>query len=1467
MFLFSLLSLPSVQSGLASISAKILSKRLNTNISIERVTITPGLTIIVDELKIHDTEDKPITDVKELKITRFHLRRKTQKIRIAAVSVDSLIFNIHIAPGDSVSNLNALLSQLSDPDTTPTRSEAKPWTIAISRISLKDVHFENRNFNEKPAPIGIDWNHNVINNLHGEIKNLSINDTLIKAQIKHIEFHEGSGFTLSSLSGDFTYSDQQIGLNGIKLKTPYSHLDFSYNLRYENMQAFADFVNEVNMDGQFSLSRLSLDDLVYFVPDLEGMSDLVWMSGNISGPVSNLRATGLEIVSGNSTRLLTDFKMRGLPDIEKTFFDINIRSLYTTPEEITSFHLPSKDSALFVTLLENLDSLSHISVFGFFTGYIKNFVAEANLETNLGKLSTDIKLSQSKKSGKIEYDGIIKGTDIEAGILSQQQSTIGSLDINMDIHGTGTNPKNMTAELNGSVDSLWFRDNQFNSIVINAGFDRMKASGNVVINDELAMLDITGTVNLRDKIPYTNVEVKVKDADLYRLHLLDSTHPAIISTTLYADAYGYKPDEINGTLRAFDTKYKLHTDSLFVRELFLNHKSTTDSLDKLHKVLTIESDIFDLFATSSIPYEKFVSTFEQYIQNIAPEILQKETVDETYLWSSEDFIANIKFKETKELTNLFIPSLSLAPEAIARLEYNGNTQGASFSFRADMVEMGGISLDNAEIESEIDSLRGDINLRIREIVLMEPTESDSTGIVIQNFILSSIASDDTVHFYAEYDDFTKRNRDKGFLNAYVSLSDFPAINIGLNENYLKFNDSIWRFYADNNIHLEDKKYQFRNIGVYSQSQGFIVDGAISSDPADTLKARFSNMNLQVLDIFLPEEIRFDGLLDGKADVTGIYDTPFFIGNLEITDFTMNNEKMGDMLAVTSWNNEKNHLDVNADLIYTGNIGSDTTLYIHGYYSPTSTGYFDFDIGTKNFNVEAAKPWLDGVAHSLSGRMSGKLHAFGTPDKPVITGKLAFFRTGMRIDYTKVDYTFADEIHFMKNAIVFKNFVINDSRANLLTVNGGLTHNYFDDFALDLDLNFNKVNVLHTTSMDNTSFYGDIYSSGNLKLKGLLDQLYLTANISTTDGTNVHVPVTYSVDVSSNDFITFVNPYDTLVKDLVLPTSSGSGINIDTRIQVDPNTDMRIYLPDNMGNMDVNGYGDIRFRMDEQNNYEIFGDYEIASGTFLFTLQNVIRRSFDIRSGGTIKLSGDPMDAELNVQAVYHLRAGLNGLPTADTTLSSRRVPVQCVLGLSGPVANPIIDFKIEMPDADEQIKDLVFSTIDTTNNTVMTQQMLSLLVLNSFTFSNPNSALTSGLGATSFDILTNQLSNWLSQISKDFDVGINYRPGDEITQEEVEVALRTQLFNDRVIIDGNIGVLGTDNTENASNIVGDVNVEVKMTKDGRLRLKAFNKSNEQDVLNSASAYTQGVGVSYFTEFDNFGDLFRFRKKPKNQKRK
>ncbi|MEA3478924.1 MAG: translocation/assembly module TamB domain-containing protein, partial [Bacteroidota bacterium] len=162
----------------------------------------------------------------------------------------------------------------------------------------------------------------------------------------------------------------------------------------------------------------------------------------------------------------------------------------------------------------------------------------------------------------------------------------------------------------------------------------------------------------------------------------------------------------------------------------------------------------------------------------------------------------------------------------------------------------------------------------------------------------------------------------------------------------------------------------------------------------------------------------------------------------------------------------------------------------------------------------------------------------------------------------------------------------------------------------------------------------------------------------------------------------------------------------------------------------------------------------------------------------------------------------------------------------------------------------------------MNQQMISLLILGSFSYTSGGSSL----GASSVNLISNQLSNWLSQISRDFDVGINYIPGDEIAQDEIEVALSTQLFNDRLIIDGNVGVSTMDNksnSQNASSIVGDVNIEYKLRPDGRIRLRAFNRSNNIYTFENISPYTQGVGIFYRKEFNRFSELFDFmRKKPK-----
>jgi hypothetical protein len=120
----------------------------------------------------------------------------------------------------------------------------------------------------------------------------------------------------------------------------------------------------------------------------------------------------------------------------------------------------------------------------------------------------------------------------------------------------------------------------------------------------------------------------------------------------------------------------------------------------------------------------------------------------------------------------------------------------------------------------------------------------------------------------------------------------------------------------------------------------------------------------------------------------------------------------------------------------------------------------------------------------------------------------------------------------------------------------------------------------------------------------------------------------------------------------------------------------------------------------------------------------------------------------------------------------------------------------------------------------------------------------------------------LSKISNDFDIGINYRPGDDITSDEVQASLSTQLFNNRIIVDGNVGVANT--AANSSNIVGDVNIEYKITPDGRFRVRAFNKSNDINTLVENAPFTQGVGLSYQKDFNKLGDLFRKWKRKKDE---
>jgi len=310
-----------------------------------------------------------------------------------------------------------------------------------------------------------------------------------------------------------------------------------------------------------------------------------------------------------------------------------------------------------------------------------------------------------------------------------------------------------------------------------------------------------------------------------------------------------------------------------------------------------------------------------------------------------------------------------------------------------------------------------------------------------------------------------------------------------------------------------------------------------------------------------------------------------------------------------------------------------------------------------------------------------------------------------------------------------------------------------------------------------------------------------------------------------------------------------------------------------------GTGNLQVKMDKNYNISMYGDYVIEKGDYLFTLQNVINKKFSIEKGGTLKWMGDPYNALIDISAVYRVKTSLYDLfaGTEQDVDLTRRIPVNCSINLTENLIQPKIDFKIELPTAEERIRDLVGQTIVTQEE--VNRQIISLLMLGSFytpEFLVGKQTTTAGVdlvGTTSTELLSNQLSNWLSKINNNFDIGINYRPGNDITNEQIELALSTQILNDRVTIDGNLANNAEQKTNTTSNFIGDIDINVKLTDNGKLQLKAYSHSNDNLMYNTynTAPYTQGVGFSYREEFNSLSELMKhygdfFRRKNKKAKK-
>lgn len=1435
-----------------------LSKELNTRISVQSVDISWFLDVELLGVVIEDQHKQTILKTSRIRLDIGKIDTRRKYLGIFGISLTDAQVNIVRYASDSLVNY-AFLADYFGGAKEPSAGEkvSKPWQIGISGIKLSNSAFSYHNELHEPQETGMDYNHLEIKNLNLDIRRLHLGQDSITASIRELSMVEKSGFTLNRMNANCLISSDSIVARQLHLVTPESVINASIKFRHNGYQAYQHFIDSVNMSGDFDRTTLHLSDIGYFAPSLLGMTETVKIHGNVKGTVASLKARNFRFAYRDNTYFDGNISMDGLPDIYETFIHLKVNDFTTSYNDISSFTLPENKT---LGIPEIVANIGKIRIKGYFTGFINDFVSSATFNTGTGTIVTDISLRTDQQMN-VSYSGHLNLINWQLGKSVKAPEYLGLLDFSSDINGGISSGGEISASLGGTVQRIGIMGNEFHNINLNGEFANKEFNGELSLRDELINLDFNGLIDFSEELPRFDFVSVVENAYLNKLNLWERDSSSCLSTTMNLNFSGSNLDNLLGSLSFYNTLYKESGDLYPVEQIELVTKVTQPGL----KSLTLNSDLADAEFTGNLVFSDLYASFLNIINAYLPSF-QPAPATTRKIATEQHFEYSIEIKDVSYLTTLFLPSLHLSSKTYLFGSFNSATQTMLLNGQADEIIFNGIAFNNWYIKGQNVGNSMEVNTGTSSIVFREPTEDNPQRLGIDNFGFIASMRGDSITYNINWKNNETGIRNLGDINGIFTFEPGHRIRSSITDAEFIVNDSLFTTTQNSDVIIDSTSVSIDNLIVKGNIQQLGINGRISENPADVLYLTFKQFDISNADLLINREgLDFDGILDGNLSLSDIYGTPLIQAAISLNDFAFNGEKLGNAKLDTRWDNARSGLEVDLNVIYQGNVSTHIPVSAKGYIYPEvyEGNNFDLTVNTINYNLATLDPFLKGFASDLRGYATGGIKMTGTFDKPAFTGNIELLRTQLKIDYLNVTYSLADKVTIDPGLISATNVMIYDSLGNTGLMNFKLRHNFFRDMFLDIDIQANNLAGLNTTFRDNELFYGSVFATGNISVSGPFDDLRLSIRARPNEETNIYIPINLNVDASENEYIRFVNSSDSAATpQKFVPTTSG--LNLDIMMDVNKDAGIQLFLPDNIGNIKARGSGQLRMGIDTRGDFTMFGEYVIEEGSFLFTLRNILNRVFTIDRGSTISFSGSPYDADLNVQAVYKVRASLKGIPelAAIPEYANRNVPVNCVIHLKNNLYNPDISFSIRLPDAEEELRRAVFSAIDTTNNVAMTQQMVSLLLMKSFSFSGTNN-LAGSVGSSSIEMITTQLSSMLSQISDDIDIGVNYRTGDALTTDAVELALSTHLFDDRVTIDGNFGLVNSSTAQNTNNLIGDVTVDVKLTPDGKLRVKAYNKSNNPFEISSYNAnYKQGVGVYYRYEFDRFSEIFRRnRKKP------
>ena len=1405
-----------------------LSRRTNSKISIGKVDFTFFNRIVLKNVLVAESNNDTIfyTELVSARIDTLRIRER--KLILSELS----FFKNQISVNrDSLNqfNFSTIFESLHSNDNDTNSSVY--WKINCNQFNFQKSEIAYRNQKSEIEQ------HFFIHQLNLNVSDFANYGDSAAFRINDLTLNYNNNISINQFSANVTITKRKIDVQSLNMKSDKSEIN-NLNFLLNADENGVMFNRDMNFELQLSKSFVNLAEFSELISPLKEINEDIELEGRIYGTLNDLKGKDIIFKTGESTDINFDFYANGIDNLETMYLFLDLKKLETTVTDIIRFDVVKNGKKIDLHIPDSFYDSGLLSFKGNFSGFLSDFVTYGTLQSQMGIIKTDVSVIP-KKEGIVSYNGRLTTTNFKLGRLLKTEN-IRDITFNGKVNGDyNFSDKSISGQFKGEIAKLEALDYEYKNITIDGYFLEKTFDGMISMNDSNLQFDFQGRLNLSNETPDFDFKLNVAKLVPAKLHISQDFYEAEMSFNMKANFTGDKIDNLKGVIAVDDGLYINRNGSLSLNGMKLISVPQESAME-----LTFYSDFFDVRIEGNYQFQDLIYTLKSNINKFIPAL----NFTPPRNLKPNQFNYRIVAKNIDDLTSVFAPGIQV--ETPFFLYGKMDSEQSDFQLEGSIP---GFHYNNLWVRNIFISNKVVGDLYVSKIKFGEIFHK--RGVSVFNFSINSEIANNILQNKIDWfghNDSTGYSSIKSF--SYFSTSEFspfPKVKTDFLSSSIFLTDTAWQI-NQFTAFIDSSTIKVNNFEMFNKNQSITIDGNISKDSTELLFVNFKNIDLEYWQDNLAKQNSLKGIVSCSVVISEIYNQPLIIANASINNLVYKNQLIGNIDFHSNWDRLNSKVHSNLEIIKNG----ERSLQASGSYKPNDKT-FDYLVKADSLPLTLLETVISDPFSEFAGTTTGQVKISGTTKKILMDGEVKVTNGSLLVDYTNTRYYIDDVVYFKSDTIQFKELNFSDVHRNRGKLNGVLVHDNFSNMLYNLTLVSPKMKVMGTTISDNEVFYGDAFANCKLKVLGRGLKVELSGSLTSLPGTNVNISMEYENAIQQYDFLEFVNTREFSAEEMYFYNPPKTDFTINFNIEVTPDAKIQLIYNSQIGDViRAEGEGILLFGMNKYGEISLAGDYSVVKGDYLFTLQSILNKRFTIAPGGTIVWSGDPYNAIIDISAIYSLKTSVSDLNYNSANYLYQRIPVECVIILTNELINPTINFKINFPDENESFKSEIQQFLNTEEE--INKQILSLIVLGkfytpeymrgNFQAQNPNM-----IGNTASELFSNQLSNWLSQISKNVDVGFKYRPGNSITNDELELALSTQIFNDRVILNGNIGNNVNPESKNSSQVVGDVDVRVKLTPNGKIQLKAYNHSNN-DLIYETAPYTQGVGFSFKEEYNSFEEL-------------